>query len=326
VESENQKALVYILLGPTASGKSAVALEVAERIGAEIISIDSMQVYRGMDVGTAKPPAAERARVPHHLIDLREPWESFSTAEYIAAADAAVREITARGHKPLFVGGTALYIKSLLVGIFEGPSADWELRNRLRDEAARTGVEALHARLGAIDPEAAARIHPNDLRRIERSLEIFEKTGIKPSALRHEWASGKLRYDARVAGLDVPREELYARINARVDEMVADGWLDEISRLVADSRGLGREASQALGYNELARVVAGDATLEYAVEEIRTHTRQFAKRQMTWFRSFPNVCWVDASMRGAREGPVRVREIADKVIECFGIAGKTNQG
>jgi len=317
MEDGNDKLRIYILLGPTASGKSAVGLEVAERIRAEIVSIDSMQVYRGMDVGTAKPSVVERARVPHHLIDLREPWESFSTAEYIAAADAAVREITARGRRALFVGGTALYIKSLLVGIFEGPSADWEFRNRIRDEASRVGVETLHKRLSEIDAEAAARIHPNDLRRIERALEIYEKTGVKPSALRREWASGRLRYDARIAGLDVPREELYARINARVDEMMTAGWLEEVSRLVADPRGLGREASQALGYEELARVVAGDATLEYTVDEIKTRTRQFAKRQMTWFRSFPNVCWVDASMKGARDKAARTREIAQAAIECF---------
>ena len=160
MEDSSQKTRIYILLGPTAAGKSAIALELADRAGAEIISIDSMQVYRGMDVGTAKPTAADRARVPHHLVDLREPWESFSTAEYVRLADAAIGDVSGRGRIPLFVGGTALYVKSLLLGIFEGPSADWRFRGELRREAAEGGAEALHARLAGVVPEAARRIHP----------------------------------------------------------------------------------------------------------------------------------------------------------------------
>jgi len=315
VENESGKPRIYILLGPTAAGKSAVGMEVAKRAGAEIISIDSMQVYRGMDIGTAKPSAAERAAVPHHLIDIREPRESFSTAEYVELADAAVRDIVSRGRLPLFVGGTALYIKSLVYGIFEGPSADWHFRRRLRAEAAENGSEALHARLADIDPEAAARIHPNDLRRIERALEIYEKTGRRPSELRQEWESGSQRYSTAMAGLDVAREVLCDRINARVDSMMAAGWLDEIRRLVAGG-GLARGPSQALGYAQLARAAAGKMPLEEAVEDIKAKTRQFAKRQMTWFRGFGDaVKWVKV---GADEMPGAV---AKRVVSAFGIAG-----
>jgi tRNA dimethylallyltransferase len=290
-----EKRTVYILLGPTAAGKSAAGLEVAERIGAEIISADSMQVYRGMDIGTAKPTEADRARVPHHLLDIRDPWEPFSTAEYVALADEAIREITARGNRPLFVGGTALYVKSLLSGIFDGPSADWDFRKQVRAEAERIGVAALHRRLAEIDPEAAGRIHPNDLRRIERALEIYEKTGTEPSKLRQQWSSDNLRYEAKVAGLDLPRALLHERINRRVDAMMAAGWLEEVRRLLEDPRGLGREASQALGYKELAAVVRGEAEVAEAVEKIKARTRQFAKRQMTWFRGFGDIVrWVRA--------------------------------
>jgi tRNA dimethylallyltransferase len=322
VEKDTAKPRIYVLVGPTASGKSAVGIAVAEGIGAEIVSLDSMQVYRGMDIGTAKPTGGERLRVRHHLIDMREPWESFSTAQYLALAAESVKDITARGKRPLFVGGTALYVKSLLAGMFEGPPADWEFRDRLRAEAARIGVQALYERLGAIDPAAAAKIHPNDLRRIERALEIHEKTGERASALRRQWQSGESKYDAVIVGLDVPREELYLRINARVEEMMERGWLGEVSRLVGEPRGLSREASQALGYAELARVIAGDATLEYAVEEIKTRTRQFAKRQMTWFRSFPDVHWVNASTRGAADRARRLSEIADEVVGAFGVSDK----
>ncbi len=312
-----QKTRIYILAGPTASGKSAVGLEAAERMGAEIVSIDSMQVYRGMDIGTAKPGAADRERVPHHLIDVRAPWESFSTADYIALADEAVREITARGRRALFVGGTALYIQSLLAGIFEGPSADLALRGRLREEAARVGVEALHARLAEVDPEAAARIHPNDMRRIERALEIYEKTGTAPSALRREWSSGETRYDAALAGIDWPRAALRARIDARVDAMLAAGWLEEAKALLADPRGLGREASQALGYRELAEVARGEAALADAVERIKARTRQFAKRQMTWFRRFEDVTWLAPARNAVEMTPRDMSELADAVVACF---------
>ncbi len=296
MKKDKTKPIVYVILGATAAGKSAAALAVAGRFGAEIISADSMQVYRGMDIGTAKPSPAERESVPHHLIDIRDPWESFSTAQYVELADNAVADITARGRLPLLVGGTALYIRSLLAGIFEGPSADWDFREEIRILADTIGIEALHARLAEVDAEAAARIHPNDLRRIERALEIHHKTGQKPSSLRNQWASADLRYDARIAGIFWPREILKNRIDERVDKMVSDGWLGEVEGLLGDTRGMSREASQALGYAQLARVVNGEIPLAEAVDEIKRKTRRFAKAQMTWFKSFHNVCWIDASL------------------------------
>lgn len=292
-----------------------MALEVARRSGAEIISIDSMQVYRGMDIGTAKPTPAEREEVRHHLIDIRDPWESFSTAEYIRLADEAVCDIAGRGKAALFVGGTALYIKSLLVGIFEGPSADWEFRARLRQEAEEAGVEALHARLASLDPESAGRIHPNDLRRIERALEIYEKTGRPASRLRREWERGEGRYDARVVVLSLPRSLLYERIDARVDRMLEAGWPDEVRRLLEHPRGLGREASQALGYAELAKVASGEMTLDEAAAEIKKKTRHFAKRQETWFRGFEGVNRMDVHAEDDEAA------LADRVMEALGLSG-----
>ncbi len=286
---------IYVLLGPTAAGKSAVAMEIARHCGCEIISMDSMQVYRGMDIGTAKPSPAEQREIPHHLIDLREPWEDFSTAEYVGLADAAISRVAANGGIALLVGGSALYLKSLLHGIVEGGKADWALRRRIRAEAARQGSPALHRRLAALDPARAARIHPNDLRRIERALEIHEKTGRPPSELARQWARAGSRYDAEMVGLDLPRALQMERINARVDRMLADGWLVEV-RGLAGGAGLGRTASQALGYGELARVASGEIALEEAIERIKARTRQFAKRQMTWFRGFgASVEWLRVS-------------------------------
>lgn len=312
MQNSTGKTRIFVLLGPTASGKSAAALDLAPRVNAEILSVDSMQVYRGMDVGTAKPTAAERARVPHHLIDVRDPSESFSTAEYVKLADAAVADIVARGKRPLFVGGTALYVKSLLVGIFDGPPADWEFRSWLRAEAARAGPEALHRRLAEVDPVAAARIHPNDLRRVERALEIHHKTGLPASALRTQWSSESLRYDARIVGLSLPRPELLRRIDERIDNMIASGWPREVERLLSDPSGLSREASQALGYAELARVASGQMSLDAAVAEIKRKTHRFAKAQMTWFKTFPNVTWIDAALDK--------RSLVDKLLSAFGFA------
>ncbi len=309
------KTKIHILLGPTAAGKSAVAMAVAETVGAEIISLDSMQVYRGMDIGTAKPTAAERAMVPHHLIDVRDPWQPFSTAEYLGLAEAAIEDITARGRVCLFVGGTALYAKTLLYGMFEGPSADWRFRHRLRVEAQQIGVPALHERLKQIDPVSASRIHPNDLRRIERALEIHEKTGAPPSHLRREWENESLKFEASIAVLSLPRALLHERINQRTDEMIAQGWPGEVECLLQAAGGLSREASQALGYKELAAVVVGELDLDEAVEKIKARTRQFAKRQMTWFRSFDNVQWVEVSQEDAPAS------IAGRVIEALGLSG-----
>lgn len=290
------------LTGPTASGKSAVALELARLIGAEILALDSMTLYRGMDVGTAKPSAAERAAVPHDLVDVLEPHQDFSQAEYAAAARRAVDEVLARGRTPLFVGGTPLYLKTLLRGMFVGPAADAELRQRLSAEAAATPPGTLWQRLQTVDPAAAAKLHANDERRLIRALEVFQLTGTPISE--HQRHFDKPREEARnrVFVLDWQRDELYRRIEARVDAMVAAGLLDEVRRLAASTQGLSRTARQALGYREVLEHLQGAADWPTTVAAIKTHTRQFAKRQLTWFRSLEECRWIplDATIEPMR--------------------------
>ncbi len=283
---------LHLLLGCTAVGKSALALPLAERLNAEILSIDSMQVYRRMDIGTAKPSPAERQRVPHHLIDVAEPSESFSVARFVSAADAAIADISARGRPVLAVAGTPLYLMALLYGLFDGPSADPEFRTRLRERAASEGTETLHAELARIDPDAAARIHANDLRRIERALEVFERTGRPISEQQQQW-SGPPRYTYRAIGLRRSREDQSHRINARVKEMVAAGLIGEVRRLLAEPAGLSDQASQAVGYAEVIRHLRGEYTLEDAIEAIKINTRRLAKSQRTWFRRVQGINWID---------------------------------
>jgi tRNA dimethylallyltransferase len=294
-----------ILTGPTACGKTALALEVAERIDAEIVALDSMTVYRGMDIGTAKPTAAEQARVRHHLIDVLDPWESLTVAWWLAAAERACRDITGRGKRPLFVGGTPFYLKALLFGLFDGPPGDPAVRAALEVEAESVGKGALHARLAVVDPKTAARLHPNDVRRVVRALEVHTLTGRPISAWQQTWDTPSFADSpesvpppARIPAvvLELPREVLYDRINRRVDAMLAAGWLDEVRRLHELPRRLSREARQALGYGELlAHLETVDGPeLTATVELIRTHTRQFAKRQLTWFRHLPQLVTVAA--------------------------------
>lgn len=286
---------LYFLVGPTACGKTAAGIEAALRIGAEILSLDSMSLYRGMNIGTAKPTAEERARVPHHLLDLAEPHEAFSTGRYLEAAEAAIADVAARGKLPLFVGGTALYLKGLTEGFFAGPSADWTLRNRLIAEAEERGVPALHQRLKAADPAAAARIHPNDLRRIVRALEVHQTTGRPISELQTQFGTPSSRYDCVLAGIRRDRAELHDRINRRVDAMFAAGLVEEVRALLAHPGGISHAAAQFVGYAEVIAHLRGDVNLAEAVERVKARTRQFAKRQSTWFRSFPQIRWVDAS-------------------------------
>ncbi len=277
-----------VLTGPTGSGKSALALELAERLGAEIISMDSMTLYRGMDIGTAKPTPEERRRVPHHLIDVLDPWESASVAWWLERAAECCRDIEARGRRVLIVGGTALYLKALLHGLFEGPPADEALRQRLTTEAEQRGAQVLHDRLGEIDPATAQRLHPNDLRRIVRALEVWELTGRPISAWQSQWTHDAESGPAdRILYLDLPREQLYARIDARVPAMMAAGLVDEVRALRQLPRPLSREAAQALGYKEAFAHLDGRATLEETTALIQTRSRQFAKRQLTWFRHLP---------------------------------------
>jgi tRNA dimethylallyltransferase len=246
----------WFLTGPTASGKSSVGVELARRLGAEVISMDSAAVYRGMDIGTAKPTVAERRAVPHHLIDICEPSEEFSLAQYIAAARRCVADIAARGRPALFVGGTPLYLKGLLRGIFEGPPADWALRRRLADESARGGPGWLHERLAAIDPAAAARLHPNDARRLIRAIEVFEKTGRPISDLQRQFEQGRSPQQCRVFTLDWPKAELLSRIERRVAEMFSTGLVEEVRRLIGPLSLWERDSAGPLSLWERDRVRA----------------------------------------------------------------------
>jgi tRNA dimethylallyltransferase len=273
-----------ILTGPTGSGKSQLALELAPRLGAEIVCMDSMTLYRGMDIGTAKPTHEERALVPHHLLDVLDPWQSASVAWWLDQAARVVQDIEARGKVALFVGGTPLYLKALLHGLFDGPSADSALRIRLEEDARQAGNQSLHDRLAAVDPATAHRLHPNDVRRIVRALEVFELTGRPISAWQTQWEGATVRDPDTCLCIELPRLELYQRIDARVLKMIEQGLVEEVRALRSLGRPFSREAAQALGYKELFAHLEGQGTLDEAIRQIQTRSRNFAKRQMTWFR------------------------------------------
>jgi tRNA dimethylallyltransferase len=251
----------WYLTGPTAAGKTKVGVELALRLGAEIISLDSMALYQGMDIGTAKPFAEDRARVPHHLLDLVPPTEEFSLSEYIDAAQAAICQIKSRGRTVLFVGGTPLYLKSLLRGVYQGPPADWLFRRQIESELKTLPLEALHQRLQVIDPLLAAKLHPHDKRRIIRGLEVFKLTGQRLSHLQTQFDEGRPASQVKVFVLSWPREELHRRIDARVEQMFATGLVDEVRGLLAKYGALSRTAVQAVGYREVIDFVqSGDWT------------------------------------------------------------------
>ncbi|MEW4570050.1 tRNA (adenosine(37)-N6)-dimethylallyltransferase MiaA [Tautonia sp. JC769] len=283
------------LTGPTASGKTGVGIALAERLDAEVIALDSMTLYRGMDIGTAKPTEAERRGIPHHLIDVLDPWQSASVADYRDRAADALRAIASRNRPALFVGGTPMYLKALLRGLFDGPAADPGLRRTLEDEADRLGNTALHARLAAVDPPSASRLHPNDRRRVIRALEVFTLTGRPLSALQQEH-DRPAPASVPVFCLDRPRAELYDRINRRVTSMFADGLIDEVRRLLARPHPPHPVPMQGVGYREVLDLLAGRLPSESAaLDLIQTRTRQFAKRQLTWFRSLAEVQFLPLS-------------------------------
>jgi tRNA dimethylallyltransferase len=285
---------MIVILGPTASGKSAVAMELARRTGAEVLSVDSMQVYRHMDIGTAKPTPAERARVRHHLIDVVEPNEDFTVARFVERADAVIEDARRRAVSLVATGGTPLYYKSLFEGLFDGPSADPRVRSRLNEQP----LDELHARLAQVDPAAAARIHANDRKRLVRALEVFELMGQPISSLQTEWSSrSQRRHDAMWFGLNWDKDELNRRINARVKQMIEAGWVEETRGLLAHFGKLSKTASEATGYAELIDHVQNKVSLNDAVEQIKIATRQLARRQMKWFRRFPGVQWLAGDQR-----------------------------
>jgi tRNA dimethylallyltransferase len=309
--SENPLHRAWYLTGPTASGKSAVGVHLARALDAEVVALDSMTLYRGMDVGTAKPTMEERGGVPHHLIDVLDPWESASVAEYRGWAVEAVRDIESRGKRALFVGGTALYLKALLRGLFEGPGAVPEVRDRLEAEAEALGAPALHARLTALDPATAARLHPNDRRRIVRALEVIETVGRPFSELQREHAQ-TAPASTKVFALELPRPVLYDRINRRVLRMFEAGLVDEVRRLKTAPRPLSGVAEQGVGYRQVVAHLAGELTLDQTIDLIQTRTRQFAKHQATWFR---NLVEVRSSPVAADEPP---EATASRLAALFG--------
>lgn len=281
---------ILVISGPTASGKTALGVALARRLGGEIVNADSQQVYRGLDVGTAKPTAEERAAVPHHLLDLVAPGEGMDAARFAALADAAIAAIAARGRLPIVAGGTGLYLRALLHGVIDAPGRDPELRARLEEEAARLGRPALHARLHAIDPAAAARIRPNDLVRIVRALEIAAG-GRRPSELHAGHAFQEDRYEALILALDPPRAELHARIDARVREMFAVGLLDEARTLLACAGGA-LPSKLPIGYAEAAACIRGEISAEEAIRRVQVAHRRYARRQIIWLRKERGVEWI----------------------------------
>ncbi|MFM7137394.1 MAG: tRNA (adenosine(37)-N6)-dimethylallyltransferase MiaA [Planctomycetota bacterium] len=282
----------WFLSGPTGAGKSALAIPLARRLGAEIVSVDSMAVYRGLDVGTAKPSHADRAAVPHHCLDLVSPADAFSVAGWLTAAAAAVADCRTRGRRILFVGGTPLYLRALRDGLAELPAADPGLRANLLAEASAAGPEALHARLATLDPPAAARIHPHDTKRIVRALEVATLTG-RPLSAAHSPQPDPL-FESRLMILDVSRAALTARIDRRVEAMFASGIVEETAAALAAPGGIGPTASQAAGYTEAIDLLAGRIDRPEAIRRTQARTRQLAKRQRTWFRSFKNATWIGA--------------------------------
>lgn len=280
----------WFLSGPTAAGKSALAIPLARQMGAEIVSVDSMAVYCGLDIGTAKPTPAERADVPHHCLDLVPAAVGFSVADWLRAAAAAVDSCRARGKNILFVGGTPLYLRSLRDGLAQLPAAVPAIRTELMTTAAAEGSAALHRRLEALDPQAAARIHPNDTKRLVRALEVTEVTG-RPLSDAHT-STPSPWFEPRLMILDVGRSTLADRIDRRVEAMFAGGLVEETAAALAAPGGIGPTASQAAGYTEAIDLLAGRIDRTEAIRRTQLRTRQLAKRQRTWLRSFKHATWI----------------------------------
>lgn len=287
---------LLVIVGPTAVGKTAFCIELAQRLPAEVVTADSMQVYRGMDIGTAKPTPEERRGVPHHGIDLVDPEEECNVADYRRHALRAIASIHERGKLPILSGGTGLYVRAVVDEfLFPERGADWEFRRRLEADAERLGRAAIHQRLKEVDPDTAARLHPNDLRRVVRALEVYERTG-KPLSEHLKEARGQgSMFDLLMFGLIRPREELYERINQRVLDQIRAGLVEEVSALMR--RGLDEDdvAMKGLGYKEIIAYLKGRVTLEEAVRVLQRDTRHYARRQLTWFRADKRVQWLDLS-------------------------------
>lgn len=286
------KIKLVVIVGPTASGKSALAMELAERFNGEIISADSMQVYRYMDIGTAKPAKEQRQRIAHHLIDAADPDENFTAARYSGEASKAICEIHNRGKNIFVVGGTGLYIKALTKGLFKGPGSDASIRSALAAlGAAGGGARCLYEKLKEVDPDAALKIHPNNTARIIRALEVYYLTDKPISIFQRDHDFSEEPYEAMKIGLAIDRKILYKSIDDRVDNMIEAGFLEEARRLLAAGYSPTLKAMMGLGYKEIIGHIQGRYTLECAIKEIKKNTRRYAKRQMTWFRKEADIRW-----------------------------------
>ena len=296
---------MILVLGVTASGKARLGFELARTLDGEIVSVDSMKVYRRMDIGTAKPSQEAQQQVRHHLIDVVEPSESFSVGLFLEKALAAIDDIRGRGKTVVAVGGTALYIKALLYGLFEGPGGDERIRAELREQAEREGLVRLHEALRRIDPEAASRIDPNDAKRIIRALEVYRLTGKPISSFQKQFDAGRPMHDWTIIGLRRDKVEESRRMNARVKRMIDAGLVEEVRSLRAEEKPLSQQARCAIGCAEIIEYLEGRLSLDDAIEQIKKNTRRLAKGQRTWFKTFKQVNWID----------VEPEEPAEHVIE-----------
>lgn len=304
----NPKQKILFLVGPTASGKSRLGLYWAKKLKGSILSADSMQVYKGMDIGTAKPSPAERSQISHYLIDVISPASSFSVYQWRGLALKAIREIVDRNRLPIVVGGSGLYIQALTHGLSEQAPADLKLRQTLAKLAQRRGLDFLYQRLQKLDPKSAKKIHPHDLKRIVRALEIYELTGKTKSAWEKKTESlADLGFSFRMIGLRYPREILYKRIESRIDRMIQDGLVKEVRRL--SRKRLSKTASQSLSYREILACLKGEMGLEEAVSLLKKNTRNFAKRQLTWFRHEKRIQWIEAQGKTPAEMYRKVRDV-----------------
>lgn len=307
--TEKRSALqCWYVTGATASGKSDIGIRLAQRLGGEIISLDSMAIYRGMDIGTAKPIARQRAQVPHHLIDIADPNEAFSVSRYREQALTTIADIRGRGRTPIFVGGTALYLKALLRGIFHGPPADWDFRREVMAEVQVTGLAPLYARLRQVDPLAAHKLHPQDERRIIRALEVYKQTGIPISHWQQQFDVGTPAERCRVFSIRFPRGELHERIQRRVHQMFERGLVAEVEQLLARWTELSHTAMQAVGYREVIEHLRGERDLPATMEQVLIRTRRFARHQETWFRGLAECRIIDV---GAED---TVDAITDRLV------------
>ncbi len=296
---------LWVLTGPTACDKTEIGFTVAQKIRGEIISADSMLFYRGMDIGTAKPPLGMRVLVPHHFIDIIDPWESYSVGKYVDDIETLINDVGSKERRFLIVGGSPLYIKGLVDGIFNGPEADWNIRRELEELAEKRGSQHVHDILQKIDPVKAGELHPNNLRRIIRAIEVYRITGKPVSVLQEQYKQARKSYRFKIMCITRAREDIYRRINERVDTMFGKGLVNEVQSLLDNAEGLSKQARQALGYKEVIQYLDGELTLDEAKDMVKLSTRRFAKRQMTWFRSFPDVQWLEAD---EHEGPESISE------------------